>query len=91
MLISRSEKVKQGMGHPSVFTRFVYSKYLRDLEKNSQDRHRSVFPGMDVKVACQLNVCVSILVCRNHAGVRGRFFRVGLRLRPEDSWTNTGK
>lgn len=60
-------------------------------EKNPRDGHRCVFTGIDVIVACELNVCGSILVCKNHTRVRGKFFRLGMRLHPEKSWTKLGK
>lgn len=60
-------------------------------KKTPIDRHRCVFTGIDGKVACELNACGSILVCRNRTRVRGKFFRLGMRLYPEKSWTNLGK
>lgn len=83
MLISWSEKVKQGMGHPSIFSRFVY-RYLHDLRgKNPRDRHTCIFTGIDVKIACELNLHGSILVCKNPTRVNGKFFSLGMRLHPE--------
>lgn len=60
--------MKQGMGQPGVFSRFV-STYLHDLTKEAEVLFfvcLFVFTGIDVKVACELNICGSILVCRDH-------------------------
>lgn len=90
-MISWSEKVKQGMGHPSVVFRFVY-RYLHDLGgRKTQETHRCVFTSVDGKVACELDVCGSILVGRHHTRVKGKFFRLGMRPHPEKNWTNLGK
>lgn len=82
MLISWSEKVKQEWGI-LVFSLGLCIGICMTWGEKTQETGTRIFTGIDVKIACELNLHSSILVCKNSTRVNGKFFRLGMRLHPE--------